>query len=225
MCFSVNKKLIAICLIFFSVVASLGFFLGIKAVSKPKEVPTIVIDAGHGGIDGGATGEHSNESELNLKYALTLKDICQQFGFNVVLTRGDMAGLYSPLASNKKRSEMKKRIEIISNSNADMVVSLHMNSFSASEVRGAQVFYAEGKEGGQVLAERVQSSLHENIEYAKAKAKTGDYYILNCSPNPSILVECGFLSNVDEEARLIDENYRQNFCYYIACGIISYFEY
>ena len=134
-----------------------------------------------------------------------------------------MAGLYSPLASNKKKSEMEKRIEIITKSNPDMVISLHMNSFSSEEARGAQVFYAEGAEGGRTLAENVQKMLHNNIDYAKKIAKVGDYYILNCSPSPSILVECGFISNPEEESLLLDGNYRQNFCYHIVCGIISYF--
>ncbi len=221
---TVNKRVVGLILIAILISAGVGIFFGVKSViAKPNISPTIVIDAGHGGRDGGAVGENSTESELNLAYALTLKDICEQFGYNVVLTRDDMAGLYSPLASNKKKSEMEKRIEIITKSNPDMVISLHMNSFSSEEVRGAQVFYAESAESGRELAESVQKALHDNIDYAKEIAKVGDYYILNCSPSPSILVECGFISNPEEEALLLDTNYRQNFCYNIVCGIISYF--
>ena len=134
-----------------------------------------------------------------------------------------MTGLYSPLASNKKRSEMEKRIEIIEKTNPDMVISIHMNSFTSEEVRGSQVFYSEGKESGKALAESVQTSLHKNVEYAKKTAKIGDYYILNCSPSPSILIECGFVSNPEEEKLLLDNDYCQNFCYFVACGIVSYF--
>lgn len=222
---AIKKKHILIVLCLLLAVASVGVFFGVRAVvAKPNLAPTIVIDAGHGGRDGGAVGDNSTESQLNLDYALTLKDVCEQFGYNVVLTRDDMAGLYSPLASNKKRSEMEKRIEIIEKTNPDMVISIHMNSFPSDTVRGSQVFYAQGMDSGQALAERVQTSLHKNIEYAKKTAKIGDYYILNCSPNPSILIECGFISNPDEEKLLLDSEYRQKFCYFVVCGIISYFE-
>lgn len=219
-----NKKMIIVFVCMFLLIVGIGIYFTVKATSaKPNLAPVIVIDAGHGGRDGGAVGDNSTESELNLQYAMALKDLCEQFGYNVVMTRDDMAGLYSPLASNKKRSEMEKRIEIIENAKPDMVISIHMNSFSSEEARGAQVFYGEGKESGQALAESVQTSLNKNIDYAKKTAKMGDYYILNCSPSPSILIECGFVSNPEEETLLLDEDYRQNFCYFVVCGIISYF--
>ena len=141
-----------------------------------------------------------------------------------MLTRKDMGGLYNPLSSNKKRSEMEKRQSIIKKAKADLVVSVHMNSFPSDEVRGAQVFYAEDSESGRAFAESVQSYLHKKVKYAKKTAKVGDYYILNCSNSPSILVECGFVSNAEEEAMLLDENYRNEFCYYVLCGALMYFE-
>lgn len=188
----------------------------------PKAAHTIVIDAGHGGKDGGAVGEHTTESELNLEYTLILKDICKQFGFDVVLTRSDMNGLYNPLAKNKKRSEMEKRKEIIEKSRADLVVSIHMNSFPSSEARGAQVYYAEGSESGKELAEKVQTSLYRSVEYSKKTSKSGDFYVLNCSNKPSILVECGFLSNPEEETLLADKEYQHEFCYNLFCGILQF---
>lgn len=222
---TIKRKWIFLCLALILAVSSIVVFSAVKTSSVPKAKYTIVIDAGHGGIDGGAVGEKSTESELNLQYSLTLKNICEQFGYEVVLTRDDMAGLYSPLASNKKRSEMEKRIEIIENARPDLVVSMHMNSFSSDDVRGSQVFYTQESDSGRALAESVQASLHKNIDYAKATAKVGDYYILNCSPCPSILIECGFISNAEEESLLIDDSYRQNFCYFVMCGIISYFRF
>ena len=179
------------------------------------------------GKDGGAVGKQSEvtESYLNLEYALTLRNICESYGYKVVLTRSDMNGLYSPTASNKKRSEMEKRRQIICDSNADLVVSIHMNSFPSSEARGAQVYYAEGSASGESLAGSVQTSLHKNVEYAKLTAKAGDFYVLNCTENPAILVECGFLSNPEEEIMLQDADYMQNFCYQLFCGILTYFNY
>ena len=120
------------------IVIFLATYLPIRAGSSPKPTHTIVIDAGHGGIDGGAVGKVTgvDESQLNLEYALTLQKLCEDFGIGVVLTRKDMNGLYSATAPNKKRSEMERRQQIISQSDADLVISLHMNSFPLTEARG-----------------------------------------------------------------------------------------
>ena len=198
----------------------------VKATTSPKALYTIVIDAGHGGRDGGAVGKLTGvtESQLNLDFSLKLKDICEDYGFNVVLTRKDMNGLYSAFATNKKKSEMLKRKEIIESSNADLVVSIHMNSTSVSSARGAQVFYAENSLQGEELASSVQDALHDEIAYAKALAKVGDFYVLNCTEKPSILVECGFLSNAEEEKLLMESEYQNKFCYTLFYGILTYFD-
>lgn len=162
------------------------------------------------------------ESELNLKYAKTLGKICKEFGFRVVFTRENSAGLYDESAPNKKKSEMQKREKIINKANPDVVVSLHMNSFKGS-ARGAHVFYADGSDSGQNLAKNVAQVLSEHIPYSHKEAKVGDYYILNCSPCPSILVECGFLSNDEEEVLLQNDEYIYKFCYNLFCGVYSYF--
>lgn len=185
---------------------------------------TIVIDAGHGGIDGGAVGKITNERDINLQYAETLKEMCENLGMKVVMTRTDENGLYSPFASNKKRSDMEKRKEIIENSGADLIVSVHMNAFSSRSSRGAQVFYGLGNEQGKSLASSVQQSLHLNISYAKALPKEGDFYILNCTLLPGVLVEFGFLSNLDEEKLLVSESYRNAMCSSVAYGILSFYE-
>ena len=219
-----------LCIILVSVILTfsiVGVFYAVRMTSSPKAQYTIVVDAGHGGKDGGAVGKETavTESYLNLQYSLVLKNLCEQYGFKVVLTRSDMNGLYSPFASNKKKSEMEKRKQIIENAHTDMVVAIHMNSYSSSQSRGAQVFYADGSENGQFLAEQVQTSLNKNIEYAKKTAKVGDFYILNCTEKPSILIECGFLSNSEEEVLLQDENYMHDFCYNVLCGILLYFSF
>ena len=221
--FSVKKKSILIfcCALFFFVSCFLGIAVR-TVIAKPNLQPTIVVDAGHGGRDGGAVGELSNESELNLKYARCLQEILTQNGYNVVMTRDDMAGLYNPLSSNKKKSEMEKRIKIIKKANPDLVVSVHMNSFQSQQVRGAQVFSADTT-SSFALGECVQTQLYDNIDFAKKTVKKGDYYILNCSPCPSILIECGFLSNPEEERLLVDKDYMQKFCYAVFCGIFDYY--
>lgn len=220
-----KKAIIAFLFCVLLVGAFCATYFSVRATSSPKPLHTIVIDAGHGGKDGGAVGKTTEvtESYLNLQYAQELKKICSEFGFKTVMTRSDMNGLYSETASNKKKSEMAKRKSIIEKSNADLVVSIHMNSFPSSAARGSQVFYGEGNESGQALAESVSALLNKNIEFAKKTPKIGDYYVLNCTDKPSILVECGFLSNAEEEILLQEENYRIKFCYQILCGILQYF--
>ena len=215
--------LIALCIIL-CVVGVVVYFTAIRSTFQPKPQYTIVIDAGHGGRDGGAVGSTGvTESELNLEFSLKLKEMCEDYGFKVVLTRKDMNGLYSIFASNKKKSEMKKRQEIIEKAKPDVVVSIHMNSFSFSS-SGAQCFYASGNESGQALATSVQQALSTEIEHTGLAAKVGDFYVLNCTDYASVLVECGFLSNPEEERKLCDEEYQSNFCRTILYGILDYFE-
>ena len=206
--------------------SAVGVCYVVRATSSPKPQYTIVIDAGHGGRDGGAVGKTTgiSESVLNLQYALCLKEACEQFGFDVVLTRSTMDGLYDESAANKKKSEMEKRKNIINNSNADLVISLHMNSFPLSSSEGAQVFYAKGSEQGFNLAKSIQNSLSKSFESARDYVTVGDYFVLNYSNIPATLVECGFLSNPEEEKLLQTEEYRKNFCYSILAGVINYFE-
>lgn len=223
---TIKRRTIIIFLCVLVCLVMIGVYFGLKTTSaQPNIKPTIVIDAGHGGRDGGAVGKTTGvtESLLNLKFALKLKELCENYNFNVVLTRKDMNGLYSAFATNKKKSEMQKRQEIIESANPDVVISLHMNSFPVSSSRGAQVFYAEGNESGKALGESVQNALHEEIDYAKSVPKVGDFYVLNCTEKAGILVECGFLSNAEEEVLLQDEDYQEKFCYALLYGILTYF--
>lgn len=223
---TIKKKTILIILSVLVAFASIISVLAITTSSMPKPEYTIVIDAGHGGRDGGAIGKTTGvtESELNLKYALTLKNLCEDFGIGVVMTRSDMNGLYDESASNKKKSEMEKRKKIINESGADLMVSIHMNSFPLSSSQGAYVFYANGSDKGFELAKSVQTSLCLSFETARKTVTVGDYFVLNYSNIPAILIECGFLSNPVEEIKLQDDEYCKNFCYSILAGIISYFQ-
>ena len=203
-----------------------GVCFAVRATSSPKAQYAIVIDAGHGGRDGGTVGKTTGvtESELNLEYALELKDLCQQFGFDVVLTRSTMDGLYDESAPNKKKSEMEKRRQIINNSGADLMISLHMNAFPLPSSSGAQVFYAKGSGLGFELAKSVQTSLSQSFENARDYVSVGDYFVLNYSEIPACLIECGFLSNPEEEKLLQTEQYRKSFCYSLLYGIINFFD-
>jgi len=220
-----KKTIFVVLLCILATVTFCATYFTVKATSSPKPLHTIVIDAGHGGKDGGAVGKTTEvtESFLNLEYSKTLKSICEQYGFKVVMTRSDMAGLYSPLASNKKKSEMEKRQKIIEKASPDLMVSIHMNSFPSSEARGAQVYFGEGNLAGKELADKVSISLNKNIDKAKKTSKVGDFFVLNCTSVPSVLVECGFLSNPEEEVLLQSEDYRNKFCYTLFCGILQFY--
>lgn len=117
---------------------------------------------------------------------------------------------------------MEKRRQIIEKSNADLIISLHMNSFTLKSVRGANVFYNPGNEVSKNLADAIQSSLYASLSYAKKYAGVGDYYMLTCTNVPAVIIECGFLSNLEEERLLLSDEYREKVSYAILCGVIKY---
>jgi N-acetylmuramoyl-L-alanine amidase len=195
--------------------------IGEASASKIK----IVLDAGHGGIDGGVSGVKTGvkESELNLKVVKKLQTYLMSAGITVVLTRSTDAGLYGVATSSLKKKDMLKRKEIIINSKPDMVLSIHMNKYSVSTRRGAQVFYKSGDDNGKMLAVSIQENFNQMSQASRAcSALSGDYYILNCSEYPSVIAECGFLSNPEDEALLITEEYQDSIAYAIFKGVVSY---
>lgn len=215
----------ALVLSFITLAICIGAF-SVKPINQTTaSAIKIVVDAGHGGIDGGVCGINSGikESELNLDVTKKLQNYLVSAGFGVVLTRNSEAGLYGTAVGNLKKKDMKKRREIILDSNPNLVVSIHMNKFSNSSRRGAQTFYKEGDENGKKLADSIQDSFNEMSDTGrKYTALSGDYYILNCTEIPSVIAECGFLSNPDDEALLLKEEYRSEIAYALFKGIISY---
>lgn len=190
---------------------------------KPKY--TVVIDAGHGGIDGGSSGINTNtkESDLNLLYAKTLSKYLKNAGFGVVMTRTTQDGLYNTSAKNLKKSDMKKRQQIIEQSGANCVVSIHMNSYKLPKIKGAQVFYKQNNTLGKTLADNIQSQFIQSLPNAKQSSASGDYFMVNCTTLPAVIVECGFLSNPEEEQLLVTKDYRNKVCYLIMSGILNFF--
>ncbi len=193
-------------------------------VAIPKDSLTVVVDAGHGGIDGGSVGKFTGviESELNLIFAKNLQKQLEEYGFRVIMTRSGREGLYDKNASNLKKSDMKKRKEIIQNSNCDILLSIHMNSFPLESSCGAQVFYDKLNAQGKALATSVQTQLKNTLQNTNKLSRPGDYYIVNCTSVPAALIECGFLTNKQEESLLQQKSYQDKFCYAIVCGLIDY---
>ncbi len=192
--------------------------------TTPKPKYTVIIDAGHGGIDGGSSGVNTNvkESDLNLTYAKTLSKYLGQYDIQTILTRTTKDGLYDSSAKNLKKSDMKKRKQIIEQSAPTCVVSIHMNSYNSQKVRGAQVFYNKTNSNGKNLADCIQGQFYKNLPKAKQSSASGDYFIVNCTTLPAVIVECGFLSNPEEELLLLDKEYQNKLCYLITCGIVDY---
>lgn len=184
---------------------------------------TIVIDAGHGGRDGGSSGRTTIEKTINLEYTKLLKNKLTIMGYNVILTREDDFGLYDPLASNKKLSDMNNRMRIIKEANPNLVISIHMNSYPDSSISGCQVFYKIDDDASKTIADTIASSISNKLNERKKDTKEGDYYILNCSYYTSVLIECGYLSNPEDEIKLNDNNYKELFTNAIAEAVGLYF--
>lgn len=226
MTFVIKKKMLGLFAIFLIFIFAFGFF-ATSAVQTDVVIPkniTVAIDAGHGGIDGGTVGAITGivESELNLKYAKKLTTYLENFGINVINTRTDMNGLYDEADEDYKLDDMKKRADIINGCGAQILISIHMNKYSSSAENGAQVFFEQGDEDSETLAGSIRNVLVANFENARNLTLAGDYYILNNTTPIGVIVECGFLSNPEEEQLLQDEDYQNKMCYSIYCGIISF---
>ena len=183
---------------------------------------TIVLDAGHGGWDPGKTGTTgANEKELNLAVVEKLAEYLEQGGAEVILTRTSDDAL-----GNGKRTDMAERKRIANESGADILVSIHQNAFPLAKVKGAQVFYHNSSGNGKMLAECVQENLRNRVDGSNHRqAKENDsYYILRTTEIPAVIVECGFLSNYEEEKLLNDAEYQEKLAWAIYCGILDYFK-
>lgn len=190
-----------------------------------KETPVVVVDAGHGGTDPGKVGvDGSLEKDINLAVAERLKTYLEQDDVKVIMTRETDTGLYSEADSRKKMTDMKKRCEIIEESGADLVVSIHQNSYHEESVSGGQVFYYRDSSKGKALAEILQDRFDyvlgdQNRRLPKAN---GNYYLLLHVKCPIVIVECGFLSNRKEAALLNSGEYQDKLAYTIHMGIMEY---
>lgn len=191
------------------------------ALPVTADAYTVVIDAGHGGFDGGATGSRSGtpEAGLNLSVAACVKEELERYGVSAVMTREDGRALGAD-----KKSDLARRRAIMAEAGADLVVSVHMNKFTDPGVSGAMAYYQSGSEEGQKLAQTVIDTLCDAIGRSRRLANPGDYFILRECDCPAVLVECGFLSNAADEEKLLDEAYRAKLGAAIAAGVLAYLQ-
>lgn len=192
-------------------------------VKKESMKKTVVIDAGHGGSDPGKIGVNQClEKDINLQIALKVKEKLENEQIKVIMTREDENGLSTDGASNHKIEDMKKRVEIINASEASIAVSIHQNSYTSEEVKGAQVFYFTHSEQGKQMAEIMQENFRLANPENKRQAKDNQtYYMLKKTKIPTIIVECGFLSNWEEAEKLTDDSYQEKTAQIICDGIMK----
>lgn len=190
----------------------------------------VIVDAGHGYPDGGAVGVNGTvEKDINLQIARKVQEVLEGKGIEVVMTRIDDNGLQNNndvTIREMKRSDMNKRLNIMKNSSADLFLSIHMNYFEDQKVNGLHIFYAKNNEQIEPLAENIQQCMNR-VTGAKSHAiKVADknLFLMKNPPIPAILVECGFLSNPDEEKKLCDEDYQSRISWAIADSVEKYYK-
>jgi len=191
----------------------------------------VMLDPGHGGEDPGAVSDYSGvkEKDINLKIALKTKELLENEGFKVLMTREEDKLEYQPGTTNiiqKRKQDLLRRKKMMDEGGADIVVSIHMNKFEKTQYYGAQTFYPPKSVEGQKLATSIQKSLRENVDPTNTRSaleKKEQIIILKNYKTPTVIVECGFLSNPEEERKLQTEEHLNKIAFAIKEGIKNYF--
>lgn len=201
-----------------------------ETTSTPVSGRTVILDAGHGVPDEGAQSSNgTTEAETNLKIALKVQNLLEQSGCTVILTRSDENAIYdldSKTLKQKKISDIHNRVKIGNESSADIFVSIHLNKIPQQQYWGWQCFYKDGNEQSTKLAKVIQSNLNEAIqkENNRVAMKIDNIYIVKKVEIPLSIVECGFLSNPEEEKLLLEDEYQDKLSWGIFNGIMEYFQ-
>lgn len=208
----------AVCTAALVALALLG---GQAAPASARRAYTVVVDAGHGGEDGGAVGAKSGVAEagLNLTVAKLLREELTSRGITVLMTREDEDAL-----ARGKKADMAARREVMNRENVDAVVSVHMNKFSDSSVHGPMAFYMQGSAEGEKLATGVIHAVCDAIGAPRRFANPGDYFVIRESDPVAVLVECGFLSNAEDERLLQTAAHQRLIAKGVADGVVEYLE-
>lgn len=212
-------KLTLLLLLFLIIIISI-FNVNASNLTFPLLGKTIYLDAGHGGVDNGATVNNVHEKDLNLQIVYKLKETLTSAGATVLLTRKDDNDISNPNALYRKKSDFDNRIKLINNSNADLYISIHQNIYQNKKYSGPQVFYVKDN---QKLAEIIQNTLNKYLN-TKRKVKTiNNTYMYKLLRKKGILIECGFISNDNERYKLKTEEYQLKLSKIITEGIITYY--
>ena len=198
-----------------------------NAQAEKKHV--VLIDAGHGGIDPGAIGADGTvEKDINLGISQKLQAVLTLYGFETEMTRtGDFLISDDTAATirQKKTSDLKKRLKMLEESDADMLISIHQNKYSVSKYSGAQVFYSKGNASSRELALILQNEIKsrlQNDNTRQIKPSGSEIYLLYKATKPAVMVECGFMSNQNELEKLKSEGYQNEMAMSVFSGIVKY---
>lgn len=223
--------------ILFSVFGTLGFGSFYVMTNRTVDVSlnnpeykTVIIDAGHGGVDGGTSAKDGTlEKELNLQIALKLNDILEAMGVKTILVRDTDISIHDDTATTirqKKVSDLKNRLNIINNTEDSIFVSIHQNHYGESKYKGTQIFYSKNNPDSLKLAQALRMPVVTYLQpenTREIKRSGSEIYLLNNAQSPSVMIECGFLSNSEDTELLKNEKYQQKLAFIISLGIIDYF--
>lgn len=220
-----RRKLVVMCAAVLAAGAICGSVLKMVPSRKTfggRESITVVVDAGHGLPDGGAVGAGGSvEADINLKIADKLCEVLEGKGIDVIMTRTDRRGLCSGENEWSKVEDMRLRREIMKKSGAELFVSVHMNHFTDSSVHGLRLFYAANHPEMKQLCELMQQKMSEvtGAKINAVRAADKGLFLMKAPPIPAVLVECGFISNPDEEKRLLTDEYASKIAWAMADSI------
>ena len=229
MFFVVRLRKVLVVLLILIVILGYTICKVIPTIAIPTTNRVIVIDAGHGVPDEGAESKSGvSEGSINLKIALKVQNLLEQSGATVILTRSDENGIYDldkETLREKKVSDIRNRVKIGNESSADIFVSIHLNKIPQEQYWGWQTFFKSGNESGEKLAKSIQNALNETIqkENKRESLKIDNVYIIKNVEIPTSIVECGFLSNAEEEELLQTDEYQNKLAWGIYIGIMNYF--
>ena len=220
-------------LIVICIIAAFGYvkteFIG--ANTLPDTTPTVIIDAGHGGFDGGATAvDGTVEKDINLQIALKTARLLRLNGFDVIMTRSEDTGTEddeSVAIAKRKKSDLTNRLQIMKDNPDAVFVSIHLNKFTTSAANGAQVFYTKNRKEALCLAQSLQKSIKTLLQPQNdrvVKQGTNSTFLLKNAVVPTVIVECGFLSNKADLEKLKSEYYQSQMDFAVVCGITDYFK-
>lgn len=222
----------ALVVIFSVLIAGSGYVadkIAVDASTGTSAYKTVIVDAGHGGPDGGTSAADGTvEKGLNLEIAIKLNEILRAMGIETVMTRTEDISIHDESAETirqKKVSDLKNRLSIINNTDDAVFVSIHQNHYSSSKYSGTQVFYSGNNPHSSELANSIRLSVISNLQPENNREITQsgtEIYLLYNAQAPAVMVECGFLSNADDTEKLKDENYQQRLAFTIALGIVDY---
>ncbi len=202
----------------------------LPTAAEAAERPVIVLDAGHGGLDSGAVGVNGTlEKDVNLSIVRILRDMLELSGFDVVLTRSEDISIYDAGVEgirNQKLSDMDNRLEIVQSYPDSIFLCIHQNNYTDPQYFGGQMFYNNNNPNNRTLAQIMQNKFAELQPGNDREIKlSGDeLFLLKSNQNPSLMIECGFLSNPDEEARLSTWEYQQQVAFTIFGGVMEYID-